>query len=102
MRNMTDEQFDNYQKIMDELHAKDVKNPARDYPKALFISALTILFTAILSSLAIAFVIPQNTLDYTENLLLLKPDIVVHGSDWKTGVQQNTRQKVIKILSVDK
>ena len=25
MRNMTDEQFDNYQKIMDELHAKDVK-----------------------------------------------------------------------------
>ena len=22
---MTDEQFDNYQKIMDELHAKDVK-----------------------------------------------------------------------------
>ena len=25
MKNMTDEQFDNYQKIMDELHAKDVK-----------------------------------------------------------------------------
>ena len=25
MRNMTDEQFDQYQKIMDELHAKDVK-----------------------------------------------------------------------------
>ena len=25
MRNMTDEQFDHYQKIMDELHAKDIK-----------------------------------------------------------------------------
>ena len=25
MRNMTDEQFDQYQKIMDELHDKDVK-----------------------------------------------------------------------------
>ena len=25
MRNMTDEQFDNYQKIMDELHAKNVE-----------------------------------------------------------------------------
>lgn len=25
MRNMTNEQFDNYQKIMDELHARDVK-----------------------------------------------------------------------------
>lgn len=38
-------------------------------------------------------VIPQNTLDYTENLLLLKPDIVVHGSDWRTGSQQKTRKK---------
>ena len=25
MRNMTDEQFDHYQKIMDELHTKDVR-----------------------------------------------------------------------------
>ena len=44
-------------------------------------------------------VIPQNTLDYTENLLLLKPDIVVHGSDWRTGPQQKTRKKVIDTLS---
>ena len=33
-------------------------------------------------------VIPQNTLDYTENLKNLKPDFVVHGDDWKKGVQQ--------------
>ena len=44
-------------------------------------------------------VIPQNTLDYTENLLLLKPDIVVHGSDWRIGTQQKTRKKVIDTLS---
>ena len=44
-------------------------------------------------------VIPQNTLDYTENLLLLKPDIVVHGSDWRIGPQQKTRKKVIDTLS---
>ena len=44
-------------------------------------------------------VIPQNTLDYTENLLSLKPDIVVHGSDWRTGPQQKTRKKVIDTLS---
>ena len=44
-------------------------------------------------------VVPQNTLDYTENLLLLKPDIVVHGSDWRTGSQQKTRKKVIDTLS---
>jgi phosphoenolpyruvate phosphomutase len=43
-------------------------------------------------------VIPQKTLDYTENLRLIKPDFVVHGEDWKTGVQQKTRNKVIKVL----
>ena len=37
-------------------------------------------------------VIPQNTLDYTENLKLLKPDYVVHGDDWKKGVQKNKRK----------
>lgn len=44
-------------------------------------------------------VIPQTTLDYTENLKKIKPDFVMHGDDWKTGPQSNTRKKVIKILS---
>jgi phosphoenolpyruvate phosphomutase len=43
-------------------------------------------------------VIPQDTLDYTPNLDLLKPDFVVHGDDWKEGVQKETRQKVIAAL----
>ncbi len=43
-------------------------------------------------------VIPQHTLDYTENLQLIKPDYVVHGDDWTSGVQQNTRQQVIEVL----
>lgn len=43
-------------------------------------------------------VIPQTTLDYEPNLRLLKPDFVVHGDDWKEGVQQKTRQKVINVL----
>lgn len=44
-------------------------------------------------------VIPQNTLDYTENLELIKPNIVVHGDDWKSGVQSGVRQKVIDTIS---
>ena len=28
-------------------------------------------------------VIKQETLDYTKNLKKLKPDVVVHGDDWK-------------------
>jgi phosphoenolpyruvate phosphomutase len=43
-------------------------------------------------------VVPQNQLDYTKNLLLIKPKFVVHGDDWKTGIQQQTRKKVIKLL----
>ena len=43
-------------------------------------------------------VIPQKTLDYTENLKKLKPDYVVHGDDWKTGVQKEIREKVIEVL----
>jgi len=46
----------------------------------------------------VSLVIPQETLDYTENLNLIKPDIVVHGDDWKEGVQSKTRQKVINEL----
>ena len=43
-------------------------------------------------------VISQDTLDYVPNLNLLKPDFVVHGDDWKTGVQKKTRERVIKAL----
>ena len=43
-------------------------------------------------------VIPQYTLSYVPNLNLLKPDFVVHGDDWKNGVQKQTRVDVIKTL----
>lgn len=44
-------------------------------------------------------VIPQDTLDYRPNLKSVKPDFVVHGDDWKEGVQKQTRQDVIDTLS---
>ena len=43
-------------------------------------------------------VIPQKTLDYVSNLKIIKPDFVVHGDDWKLGVQKKTRERVIKVL----
>jgi len=43
-------------------------------------------------------VIKQNTHDYSANLKKLKPDYVVHGDDWKFGVQRNIRAKVIHEL----
>jgi phosphoenolpyruvate phosphomutase len=44
-------------------------------------------------------VMPQHTLDYVPNLKSLRPDYVVHGDDWKEGVQAKTRQKVIDALN---
>ena len=45
------------------------------------------------------YVIAQETLDYTLNLLAFKPDYVVHGDDWREGIQSNTRSKVIDIIN---
>ena len=47
----------------------------------------------------VAEVIPQEQLDYIPNLLKLKPDYVVHGTDWREGVQAKTRQRVIDTLA---
>ena len=44
-------------------------------------------------------VIPQTTLDYRPNLERIKPDYVVHGDDWKEGVQAKTRQQIIDKLA---
>ena len=44
-------------------------------------------------------VIPQETLDYVPNLKKLKPDYVVHGDDWCTGIQRETRERVIQTLN---
>mgnify|MGYP001402542302 FL=1 len=46
----------------------------------------------------VARVIKQDSLDYTENLKAIKPDYVVHGDDWKEGIQKSTREKVINTL----
>ncbi len=44
-------------------------------------------------------VIPQETLDYVPNLEKIKPDYVLHGDDWKTGVQAETRQRIVDVMA---
>lgn len=43
-------------------------------------------------------VIPQETLDYVPNLDEEKPDYVLHDDDWKTGVQAQTRQRIVEAM----
>jgi len=44
-------------------------------------------------------VVAQETLDYVPNLKKIKPDFVVHGDDWKTGVQSEVRDRILKVLN---
>lgn len=46
----------------------------------------------------VARVVSQSTLDYVPNLRQLKPDYVVHGDDWRVGIQKATRERVIEVL----
>lgn len=48
---------------MSAVHAKDVQDPKRDYPKGIFLSALWILVFAILGALAIAILLPAASIE---------------------------------------
>jgi putative glutamate/gamma-aminobutyrate antiporter len=54
---------------MSAAHAGDVKNPQRDYPRALFISAIIIIFSLMFSALAIAIVVPQQSIQLASGLM---------------------------------
>ena len=43
-------------------------------------------------------IVKQDTWDYSKNLYKIKPDYLIHGDDWKVGIQKKTRAKVISIL----
>jgi len=75
--------------MTDEAVASYKRVPSLSYEKRL----------AIAESLKdIHMILPQKTLDYRPNLRELKPDFVVNGDDWRTGVQKETRQQVIDVL----
>ena len=55
---------------------------------------------AIFSSIkGVCEVVMQSTLDYTDNIRKYKPDYVLHGDDWRAGIQKNIRTKVIAALA---
>ncbi|MBE6504339.1 MAG: phosphoenolpyruvate mutase, partial [Methanobrevibacter millerae] len=75
--------------LTDEAVATYKRFPVLDYEQRTFI---------IKNIDGVSDVVPQNTLDYTENLKKYRPDFVFHGDDWKEGVQSQIRQNVINTL----
>lgn len=53
---------------MSAVHADEVKNPKRDFPKALIYSSLIVVITMILASAAIAIVVPKSDLSIISGL----------------------------------
>jgi len=54
---------------MSASHAREVVNPQRDYPRAVYYSILIIMATLVLGSLAISIVIPTHNLNIVSGLL---------------------------------
>jgi glutamate:GABA antiporter len=50
-------------------HAAEMRNPQRDYPRSVLISAIIILSTIVLASLAIALVVPQSQLSLATGIM---------------------------------
>ncbi|MFI3249338.1 MAG: phosphoenolpyruvate mutase [Eubacteriales bacterium] len=48
--------------------------------------------------LGVSEVVQQNELSYRNVLEMLKPDFVVHGDDWKEGIQKPVREEVLEVL----
>ncbi|MCH9755669.1 MAG: APC family permease [Gammaproteobacteria bacterium] len=51
------------------VHVRNVKNPQKNFPRAMFFSVLLILSTMILGSLAIAFVLPQEKIGLVQGVM---------------------------------
>lgn len=43
-------------------------------------------------------VVPQEEWSYIPNLKKLKPDYIIHGDDWKTGIDMELRDEVYKVM----
>ncbi len=54
---------------MSAAHASEVANPARDYPRALIWTVLGVLLVLVMGSLAVALVIPKQSLSLTQGVI---------------------------------
>ena len=43
--------------------------------------------------------VPQLSKDYEPNLRRLRPDIMVHGTDWREGPLADVRKRAIEVMA---
>lgn len=65
------------------VHVRNVKNPQKSFPKAMFCSVFLILLTMILGSLAIAFVLPKEQINLVDGVMQAFQNFFkAYGLDW--------------------
>jgi len=68
---------------MSAVHAQEVKDPQRDYPKAILLSTIIILGIFILGSLAIAIVVPHSDISLVAGVMQAFTDFFKsYGIEW--------------------
>ena len=55
---------------MQGVHIQNMKNPAKDFPKAMFLATIVILILFILATMAIAIVVPQKDINILQTLFV--------------------------------
>ena len=55
---------------MTGIHVKDMENPSKNYPKAVFLGALITVLIFILGTFALGIIIPQKDINLTQSLLV--------------------------------
>ena len=72
---------------MSAVHAKDVVNPKKDYPKAIFLSATLIITLSALGSVAVGAVVPHNELELTSGgMEAFRSLFSAFGMSWATPI----------------
>lgn len=72
---------------MSAVHAEDVHNPQRDYPRAILYAMILIFLTLVLSSLAIVIVVPAQELSIVSGLIdAFAIFFNAYHLPWMTGV----------------
>jgi len=69
------------------VHVKDVNDPQKTFPRALFFSVILILATMILGALAIAFVLPKDQIGLTNGVMQAFTNFfAVYHIEWITPI----------------
>ncbi|HEY7705820.1 MAG TPA: amino acid permease [Gaiellaceae bacterium] len=72
---------------MNAVHVSELRNPGKEYPKAMFVSMGLVLVIFILPALAISWVVPSETLSLTAGVMQAFDAVYAHfGIQWLTPI----------------